>query len=467
MGGEVLVVGGGLAGSEAAWQLLRLGHRVRMLEMRPRKMTEAHRTAGLAELVCTNSLKSERIDAAHGALKGELAVAGSLLLEVARATRVPAGQALAVDRAAFSEGVSEALESQPRFTLEIREVQDLSEVDGGPGSPTLVAAGPLCSDPLARSFERLLGEEHLYFYDAIAPIVDGSTIDYSIAFWATRYGKGGADYLNCPMNQEEYRTFLDALLSAERVDPRPFEDMRFFDACQPVEQIGDTGPESLTFGPMKPVGLVDPRTDEKPYAVVQLRRENPEGTAFNLVGFQTRLTFPEQRRVFRLIPGLGRAKFLRYGSIHRNTYIHAPRHLDQDLSLKEAPGLFVAGQLSGAEGYLEAVTTGLMAALFMDARLRGEPLPPPPRTTLAGGLLRYLTHGPADGSFSPSNAHWGLVPPLDVAPRGRRARQARRAMLGERAVADFRGWWAEHVAHRFPGPGPGQVTSREPGDDRA
>ncbi len=439
MSPSITVVGGGLAGAEAAWQLARRGHAVRLLEMRPTRSTPAHETADLAELVCSNSLKSEALDAAHGALKAELRCADSLLLRCAQESRVPAGQALAVDRRQFSARVEAALAALPSLQIERRELTELPPADAG---LCLLASGPLTSDALATALRTLLGAEHLSFYDAIAPIVDGDSVDLRIAFWASRYGKGEADYLNCPMNRQEYETFLAALLEADAVEARSFEQAQFFEACQPVEHIARSGPESLTFGPLKPVGLVDPRTDEKPWAVVQLRREDAAGRAFNLVGFQTRLRIPEQRRVFRLIPGLGEARFLRYGSIHRNTYIDAPRHLNADLSLRLAPWTFVAGQLSGAEGYLESVGTGLLAALQIDARLRGVALPPPPPSTTLGSLHRHLTWPHGGARFSPSNVHWGMVEPLLRPPR---AKNLRRQALGERAVADFAAWWAQHL----------------------
>lgn len=428
----ITVVGGGLAGSEAAWQLAERGHAVRLLEMRPDPLTPAHATGNLAELVCANSLKSVALGTAHGALKAELQHLGSLLLAVAHRTRVPAGQALAVDREAFGRAVTEEITAHPLIELVRQECQTLPE---GP-TLALLAAGPLMSEPLAAALAALLGADHLHFYDAIAPIIEADSVDERVAFWATRYGRGEADYLNCPMNRGEYETFYLALRAAERVTPRGFEDARFFDACQPVERIADSGPESLTFGPLKPVGLIDPRTDERPWAVVQLRREDVAGTAFNLVGFQTRLTIPEQRRVFRLIPGLGAVRFLRHGSIHRNTYIDAPRHLAPDLSLRAAPHLFVAGQLSGGEGYVEAMATGLWAGLQMDARIRGVELPTPPATTTLGGLLRHLS-AERGGRFGPSNVHWGLVAPLHKAPRRRRER---REALGQRALAELVAW---------------------------
>ncbi len=429
---SMTVVGGGLAGCEAAWQLAERGHSVDLLEMRPERPTPAHETGDLAELVCANSLKSTALGTAHGALKAELGQLGSLLLSLAERHRVPAGQALAVDRRAFARAVTCTLQAHPRIELRRQECETLPQ---GP-EMALLAAGPLVSEPLAGALADLLGAEHLYFYDAIAPIVERESVDERIAFWASRYGKGDADYLNCPMNRQEYETFYRALLQAERVTPRGFERAMFFDACQPVERIAESGPESLTFGPLKPVGLVDPRIDGRPWAVVQLRREDEAGSSFNMVGFQTRLTFSEQRRVFRLIPGLGEARFLRFGSIHRNTYLNAPVHLDPDLALKAAPHLFVAGQLSGGEGYVESIATGLWAALQMDARARATTLPAPPTTTTLGGLLGHLRTA-RGRRFQPSNVHWGLVQPLQRAPRRRRDR---RAALGERALREMTAW---------------------------
>jgi len=446
----ITVLGAGLAGSEAAWQLARRGHRVRLVEMRPGRTTPAHTSGLCAELVCSNSLKSEELDTAHGVLKEELALAGSLLLQAARRTRVGAGHALAVDRHRFAALVTATLQGLPGVELVAAAATSLPEPGDG---LALGATGPLTAAELAAALAERVGQAHLSFYDALAPIVDGATIDQSLAFWGTRYDKGEPDYLNCPLDPAEYLALWEGLSGAARVQPRPFEEVRFFEGCQPVEQIAMAGAEALRFGPCKPVGLFDPRTGRPAYAVVQLRRENAAGSAFNLVGFQTRLTQPEQRAVLRRIPALREASFLRYGAIHRNTYLDAPRVLRADLSLRTAPHLFVAGQLTGGEGYLEAVATGLAAALALDARLAGRLFAAPPPTTVLGGLLRYLRQGPIRGPFAPSNAHFGLLDEPELVFRGRGSRRQRRLSLAERALTAARSWWQPQPGVVLAGPG--------------
>ncbi len=429
--GHVTVVGGGLAGSEAAWQLARRGVAVTLAEMRPSVTGPAHHTARLAELVCSNSLRSDDPSTAAGRLKRELEALGSIVLACARATSIPAGAALAVDRDRFAALVTRVLESHPRIEIVREEITDL------PAGDTIVATGPLTSDALAASLSSVVGDRRLSFFDSAAPIVDASTIDRTVVFAASRYGKGGgADYLNAPMDRAEYDRFREALLSAERVRAKDFEARELFQACQPVEEIARTGPDSLRFGAMKPVGLTDPLTGARPYAVVQLRSEDRHGAAYNLVGFQTNLTFPEQRRVFRLIPGLERAEFATYGVLHRNTFVDAPRLLAPDMSLRAHPRIALAGQLTGTEGYLEAVAGGLLAALGTYARLESlEPVCLPPETVF-GALVAHATD-PATGPYQPMHVNFGILPPLDPPVRGKSARYAAHA---ERAGSALSAW---------------------------
>ncbi len=432
---DVLIVGGGLAGCEAAWQVVRRGCRVVLMEMRPSATTPAHKTPYLAELVCSNSLKSLSLDTASGLLKREMALLGSLLLEVAWECRVPGGGALVVDREVFARRVTERLEAHPLVEMVREEVAEIPV-----HRPLVVATGPLTSPAFSRSLARLLGEEYLYFYDAIAPIVLGDSIDYERAFFASRYGKGGdEDYLNCPLTEEEYDRFYVALMEAEKVPLRDFEDPRFFSGCMPIEELARRGRETLLFGPMKPVGLKDPRTGRRPFAVVQLRRENGEGTLWNMVGFQTRLKWPEQRRVFGLIPALRGAEFARYGSIHRNTYINSPGLLELSLALKGERGLFFAGQITGVEGYMESAATGILAGINAARLVRGENTVVPPATTMLGALVRYIT-SPDQRAFQPMNANFGLLPPLEAPPRNK---GERKLAYSERAIRDMREWMGE------------------------
>ncbi len=413
----VKIIGGGLAGSEAAWQLLRRGIPVRLYEMRPLKMTAAHKTGLLGELVCSNSLRSADILSAPGLLKEELRLAGSLIMEAALESRVPAGSAMAVDRQLFAEYITERLGSHPLFELVHEEIGEIPD-DG----IVIVSTGPLTSRAFSEALKGILEGEYLYFYDAIAPIVDADGIDYSIVFRASRYGKGGDDYLNCPMNEEEYNRFYDALISADRVRAREFEDEKFFEGCMPIEVMAERGRDTLRYGPMKPVGLRDPRTGKEPHAVVQLRLENRQGSSYNMVGFQTRLKWPEQDRVFRLIPGLRDVEFLRYGSIHRNTFINGPRFLSETLSLKNNPDLYIGGQLTGVEGYIESTATGLLAGINIWRRLTGRPPAIPPKETAHGGLLRHVTSSSPEG-FQPSNINFGLIPPPEERIRDKREKK--------------------------------------------
>jgi methylenetetrahydrofolate--tRNA-(uracil-5-)-methyltransferase len=431
----VQVIGGGLAGSEAAWQIAQRGIPVHLYEMRPHKLTPAHRTAHLAELVCSNSLGSDLPDRAPGVLKAELRRLGSLLLSCADQAVVPAGGALAVDRDVFAQLVSDAVEAHPLITI-IRE-----EVTRIPGTPCVIASGPLTAEKLANDIARLVGEKYLYFYDAIAPTISAESINMSIAFRASRYGRGEdeeGDYINCPMDQTEYGRFVAALLEAETIALRDFEreDPRFFEGCLPVEQIAVRGQQSLAFGPMRPVGLKDPRTGRRPYAVLQLRQDNLAGTLYSMVGFQTNLRWDDQRRVFRLIPGLENAEFERYGMMHRNTFLNSPVHLRPTLQHKQRNDLFFAGQITGVEGYAGNIGTGLLAGINIAHWVQGRPLWVLPATTILGVLCHYITHADPD-SFQPMKANFGILPPLDAAPRGKRERKQAYAERAARALEGF------------------------------
>jgi methylenetetrahydrofolate--tRNA-(uracil-5-)-methyltransferase len=433
---RVAIIGGGLAGCEAAMLLARAAVPVTLYEMKPARRSPAHVLDGLAELVCSNSLRSDAPDTGPGILKAELRLTGSFLLAQADEARVPAGTALAVDRERFSEAVTAALEAEPLVTIVRQEVRALDEV----AEPhQIVASGPLTADGLAADLTARLGAGHLAFYDAIAPIVDAASLDMDRLFFASRWGKGAPeDYLNAPMDQATYEAFVQALLGADRVAPRTFEDAGYFSGCQPVEEIARRGAESLAFGPMKPVGL-EPPSGGRAHAVVQLRREDRAGQAYNLVGFQTRLPQADQREVFHMIPGLERARFLRYGSIHRNTFLDHPAVADASLRLVREPSTRLAGQLTGVEGYIESIASGALAALFTLAELRGAPLTPPPPTTASGGLLRHLlTPAPR---YQPTNIHMGLIEPVPWR-RGVKKRDRRRA-TGQRALEAFSGWWSE------------------------
>lgn len=429
----ITIVGAGLAGSEAAWQVAQRGVPVILYEMRPQRMTPAHTTDLFAELVCSNSLKSNRMTSAHGVLKQELRLLGSLVIRCADENAVPAGQALAVDRQRFAEAVTRHLREHP--LIEIRR----SEVTEIPEGPAIIASGPLTSPALAEAIRELTGAERLYFYDAISPIVAAESIDYSVVFRQSRYDKGDADYINCPFNREQYEAFYRELVNAETTLHRDYDPSELFEGCLPIEVIAARGPDGPRFGPMKPRGLTDPRTGRRPWAVVQLRAENRAGTMWNLVGFQTSLTWPEQRRVFRMIPGLERAEFLRYGAVHRNTYLNAPTLLRPTWQLRTRDDLFFAGQITGVEGYVESIGSGLMAGVNAARLVLGlEPLVLPEASVL-GALAMYITTADPEG-FQPMNANFGLLP-QPVAIRGmkkieRRKLQAERALLEiERVVA--------------------------------
>ena len=442
MNEEIEIIGGGLAGCEAAWQAARFGIKVRLYEMRPLRMTEAHKTSGLAELVCSNSLRSKEISTGPGLLKKELEIAGSLVIRAAESSEVAAGTALAVDRELFSSVISEAVERHPLIEIVREEIISL------PFAQTvIIATGPLTSSPLADVIREVVGEEHLHFYDAIAPIVDADSIDESKIYRSSRYGKGGDDYVNCPMSKEEYDNFFDALIEADSVTARDFEDLKVFEGCMPVEVMARRGRDTLRFGPLKPVGLPDPKTGKIPYAVVQLRTENSERTAYNMVGFQTRLKWPEQKRVFRLIPGLQNADFYRFGSIHRNTYINSPKHLNQDLSLKDAAThcnarphkVYFAGQITGVEGYIESTAIGLLAGIAAALRVLGKDFPVPPRASAHGSLVAHLVDSDPN-HFEPSNINFGLLPAEDGMPR-LRDKRLRRQRMAETAI----GQWNDYM----------------------
>ena len=424
---KVTIIGGGLAGCEAAYQATRLGLKADLREMKPVRFSPAHVMEGLAELVCSNSLKSEDLSNGPGLLKGEMKVLGSLIIEAAYSTRVPAGKTLAVDRAAFSRFITGRLEEMGVEVIR-EEAASVPSV-----RPLIIATGPLTSDAFAAAIKGLVGGtpdgERLYFYDAVSPIVFRDSIDMERAFFASRYGKGGADYINCPLDEEEYRAFMEALLRADRAGSRPFEGEPLFEGCLPIEAMAQRGPDTLRFGPMKPVGLINPGTGKRPHAVVQLRSENREGTLYNIVGFQTRLTYHEQKRVFSLIPALKRAEFARFGKMHRNTYIDSPRLLNGSSELRSNPGVFFAGQITGVEGYLESAASGLIAGINAARFAKGLPVSSPPRDTMTGALLNYVSS--AGGRFEPMNANFGLLPEGLFAVRDkerRREAQARRAL---------------------------------------
>jgi len=434
---SVTVIGGGLAGAEAAWQLARRGIAVRLYEMRPVRSTPAHHTDQLAELVCSNSFRSAALDTAVGLLKEEMRQLGSLVMQVADRTCVPAGSALAVDRDLFATQLTAAILALPEVTV-VRE-----ELTALPDGLAIVATGPLTSPALSQCLQQTFGQGYLYFYDAIAPIVTADSVDRGVAFSASRYGKGGEDYLNCPMTRDEYQRFVDAVVSAQTVPTKDFERCIYFEGCMPIEEMARRGPETLAFGPMRPVGLLDPRSGQRPHAVVQLRQDNHEATLYNMVGFQTKMTYPEQRRVLRMIPGLEHAEFVRLGSLHRNTFINSPRLLLPTLQLRARPDTFVAGQLIGVEGYLESAAAGLLAAINVARRLHDQPCVVPPATTALGSLVHYVSD-PRRRDFQPMNANYGLFPPVTTPARGRDKRRA----LAARADRDLRAWIVEHAIER-------------------
>ncbi len=435
---SVTIVGAGLAGCESAWQLAERGIDVRLVEQKPGARTPAQTIDSFCELVCSNSMRGAALGNAVGLLKEELRRAGSLVLACADATRVPAGGALAVDRDAFSALVTERVRNHPRVTVEARVVESIPPVSDA--APVVLATGPLTGDALAADLARVVGAKQLAYYDAIAPIVAADSIDWDKVFKQSRYGKGaedGADeaYINCPMDEAQYRAFVGNLVAAVKVEPRSFEDVRYFEGCLPVEVMASRGEMTLAFGPMKPVGLTDPRTQQRPFAVVQLRPEDVAASAYNLVGFQTRMTWPEQARVLRTIPGLEAAEFLRYGSVHRNTFVDAPRVLDSRMQLRAHPGLFLAGQITGVEGYVESCASGFVCAVMLAQALTGHEIVPPPATTALGGVITHITR--ETPGYQPSNVTWAWFPPF---VERRLKKRERYEAMAARALADLGHW---------------------------
>ncbi len=438
---KIRVIGGGLAGPEAAFQIARRGLDVELYEMRPVRSTPAHQTSEFAELVCSNSLKSDSENTAPWLLKEEMRRAGSLLMDIARQVAVPAGHALAVDRELFAQRVTEAIERNPRIRVVREEVLRIDEQN----EITVIATGPLTSDALASEIERLSASpdnsaSRLYFYDSISPIVEADSIDQSKVYMAARYDKGTADYINCPMNEAEYNAFIDALTSAKSVEGHEWEKLNYFEGCLPIEEIARRGRDTLRFGPMKPVGLTDPRTGRWPYAAVQLRQENLRADSYNIVGFQNHLRFGEQSRIFRMIPGLENARFLRYGQIHRNTYINAPTLLCESLQMKQHPNVLFAGQISGVEGYVESIATGQLAGIYAAALAHNRKPQPAPRATAFGSLVNYICHAEAR-NFQPANITFDLLEHLDEPTRRRiRDKKERHRLVCERALASLDQW---------------------------
>jgi len=428
------VIGAGLAGSEAAWQLARRGVRVRLHEMRPVRMTEAHQTSNFAELVCSNSLRGASLETAVGVLKEEMRRLGSLVIAAADKAQVPAGGALAVDREGFSRAITRTLTTHPLIEVARGEVVEI------PAGPAIIATGPLTSASLGEALNRLIGPRNLYFYDAIAPIVTRDSIDMDKAFLASRYGRGGDDYINCPLTEGEYDAFVAALMAAEKVALHPFEKPVYFEGCMPIEEMARRGAQTLAFGPMKPVGIVDPRTGKRPFAVVQLRQDDREGRLYNMVGFQTKMMYPAQREVLRMIPGLERADFVRLGSLHRNTFIDSPRLLRPTLQLKSRDDLILAGQMIGVEGYVESAAAGLLAAINLARLVAGEELIVPPIETALGSLIAYVTDARRE-NFQPMNANYGLMPDLPGRVRGRE----KKIQMGQRALHKMDEWIASRA----------------------
>jgi methylenetetrahydrofolate--tRNA-(uracil-5-)-methyltransferase len=429
----ITIIGGGLAGCEAAWQAAGQGIQVRLLEMKPLRFSPAHHSPLLAELVCSNSFRSQDLESAVGLLKEEMRLLGSLVVESALACQVPAGKSLAVDRESFAQYITDRITAHPLIEILNQDVSTLPEK-----GPLILATGPLTTDELAQDLGELMGSNQLHFYDAIAPIVFLDSIDLNKTYRGSRYGHGGADYINCPLNEEEYQIFLRQLLQAEQVPLHSFEEPRYFEGCLPIEIMGSRGRDTLRFGPMKPVGLPDPRTGKIPYAVVQLRQDNQEGTLFNMVGFQTKLKWPEQERIFRLIPGLEQAQFARLGSIHRNTFVNGPEVLLPTLQLKKVPRIFLAGQITGVEGYMESAAMGILAGINAGRLLQDKPIIIPPVTTAIGALTAHISREPKK-DFQPMNVNFGLFTPL----KGKIPRRLRGKAYAERALADLKTWIVE------------------------
>jgi len=429
----IVVIGAGLAGCEAAWQIAKRGGKVTLYEMKPEVYSPAHCSPFFAEIVCSNSFKSESLENGPGVLKQEMGFLDSFVLKTAKETRVPAGDSLAVDRELFSKRITQIMEGLENVAIVRKEVSAI------PGNGiTVIATGPLTSEAMSTEIQRITGDEHLFFYDAISPIVTSDSIDLGKAFKASRYGKGGDDYINCPMREDEYYQFVNALNKAEKVSIRHFEKRYLFEGCLPIEELAARGKDTLAFGPLKPVGLIDPKTGKRPFAVIQLRQEDRFRRLFNLVGFQTRLKYEEQKRIFRMIPGLEGAEFVRLGSVHRNTFLDSPRLLKESLQLRLCPTLFFAGQITGVEGYMESTAMGLLAGINAFRKARGMGTLFPPNTTAIGALIHYITHSPTI-PFQPMNINLGLFPPLQGKARGRE----RRRLLVKRALNEMERWKEE------------------------
>ncbi|MGC8941720.1 MAG: FADH(2)-oxidizing methylenetetrahydrofolate--tRNA-(uracil(54)-C(5))-methyltransferase TrmFO [Sulfurihydrogenibium sp.] len=428
---KVAVIGAGLAGSEAAYRIANAGYKVDLYEMRPKKLTPAHTTGYFAEIVCSNSFGSESLTSGAGLLKEEMKELGSLLLEVAKEFKVPAGQAFAVDREKFSKKVTEILENHPNINVIREEVKEIPDAD-----IVVIATGPLTSEDFAKEIQKLTSSEYLYFYDAISPIVDASTVDYTKGFWADRYDKGTGDYFNCVLTEEEYEIFYQELIKGEQVPLKDFEKAVYFEGCLPIEEIARRGKETLLYGPMKPVGLKDPKTGKRPFAVVQLRKENVEGTLLSLVGFQTKLKYPEQKRIFRLIPALKEAEFVKLGSIHRNTFIQSQKLLHPTLQLKSNPNILFAGQITGVEGYMASAATGIVAGINVVRMLQGKEPVVPPRESMIGSLINYITT--AKNELQPMGPNFALLPELDVKIKDKEERKLKKAQIALEKIKSFK-----------------------------
>ena len=424
---KITVIGAGLAGSECALQLAHKGYKVHLIEMREKTMTPAHKTPLFAELVCSNSFGNLQISTAPGQLKWEAEKHGSFILDKAKKAQVPAGMALGIDRTVFAESITQAIKAHPNISISEEMISDFSQIP----RPAVIATGPLTHPDLAHSMKEYFGDEFLYFFDAIAPIIDTESIDMNIAWKADRYGKGSADYINCPLNKEEYENLIKSIQEAPKVETKEFEKTPYFESCMPIEAMVERGPQTPRFGPMKPKGLPDPRTEREPYAVVQLRQENKEATAYNIVGFQTKMTYGAQKEVFRQIPGLQEAEFLKLGSIHRNLYINTPKRLNKDLSCKKDPWLFFAGQITGVEGYFESTCIGLLVSQFLIQKLEDQPFTPPHRNTALGSLLHTITAEERADHFQPININFGLFPPLKEKIRDKKLRREKQIHLAQ------------------------------------
>ncbi|MCS6875987.1 MAG: FADH(2)-oxidizing methylenetetrahydrofolate--tRNA-(uracil(54)-C(5))-methyltransferase TrmFO [Aquificaceae bacterium] len=432
---EVIVIGGGLAGSEASYKLASMGLKVLLYEMRPNRFTPAHKTDGFGELVCSNTLGSMELTSGAGLLKAEMEILGSLVVEAGKISSVPAGTALAVDRNQFSKYITEKIKTHPNIALLREEVKKVPR-----DRVVIVASGPLTSEALAEDINELVGLDYLYFYDAIAPIVDAESVDFSEGFWASRYQKGGQDYFNCTLTEEQYRVFYENLLKAEKVKPKDFENLVYFEGCMPIEELAERGYKTILFGPMKPVGLIDPKSGKQPFAVVQLRKENKEGTLLSLVGFQTRMTYSEQKRVLSLIPCLRNAVFVKLGSMHRNTFIQSNKVLSSFLNMRKHPNIFFAGQITGVEGYVASAVTGIIAGINAGRLVMGKELLNPPKESMTGSLIRYITS--KEGTLQPMSPVLGLLPPLEENIKDKRERKIK---LVERALRSIKEWASNYL----------------------